>query len=385
MEQYPNFNQNNSGQNAYQNMGQNMNQNINPNMNQNNYNPQQNPYYFNNSNNFQNNYFFSQQRALKLKEQKREISKYATAFACAMLGMFLGSTVISIFLEIFNLFPIYESNTAFASSVGVFYSVFAVGLPFLIASKNAQNEKTKSKDIYKLPKVNAKTVSLIFLSVAGCIAAMYVTNIFALILESAGIYFTQNDAPDVQSITDVLAMWLGTSLIPPLVEEFAMRKVVLQPLRKYGNVFAIISSALIFGIFHGTATQIPFAILCGLFLGYAVIATESIWVSIIIHAIVNGLSCTYYTLMYFFNEKTAESVYTIISVTFAIIGLIAAVYYATKCKDEISYVFKQKGLSDFSTGEKVKKFILSPLMIITIIIFLINALQGVTTQSGVYS
>jgi hypothetical protein len=157
----------------------------------------------------------------------------------------------------------------------------------------------------------------------------------------------------------------------------------MQPLRKYGNVFAIIASALVFGIFHGTPTQIPFAFLCGLFLGYAVIATDSIWTGVIIHAVVNGLSCCYYAILYFTDEETADKAYGIICLVLAAVGFVAFILYANKYKDEFRRITSKKGLEDYTLKQKLSKFVFAPAMIFAIIIFLIQALTMITFNSGV--
>jgi membrane protease YdiL (CAAX protease family) len=187
----------------------------------------------------------------------------------------------------------------------------------------------------------------------------------------------------VNSVIDIIAMFIGTAIIPPLVEEFAMRNVVMQPLRKYGNLFAIICSALVFGIFHGTPSQIPFAILCGLFLGYAVIATDSIWTGVIIHAIVNGLSCCYYAILYFTDEETADTAHGIVCLALAGLGFVALLIYISKYKTEFNRVISKKGLEEYTLKQKISKFIFAPAMIIAIIVFLIQAISMISYGTGV--
>ena len=225
---------------------------------------------------------------------------------------------------------------------------------------------------YSAPKANLKTVSIIFLSVLGCLASMYVTGFIQTFFEGFGFSFSSGDEPKVNSVIDIIAMFIGTAIIPPLVEEFAMRNVVMQPLRKYGNLFAIISSALIFGIFHGTPSQIPFAILCGLFLGYAVIATDSIWTGVIIHAIVNGLSCCYYAIFYFTDEETADTAYGFICLALAGLGFVSLLIYLSKYKAEFNRIISKNGLEEYTLKQKIAKFIFAPVMVIALIVFLIH-------------
>ena len=43
---------------------------------------------------------------------------------------------------------------------------------------------------------------------------------------------------------------LATAVVPLFVEEFLFRGVILSQFRKYGDVFAVIASALLFGLLH---------------------------------------------------------------------------------------------------------------------------------------
>jgi len=370
------YNQNN---NQYQSFNQQQNFNQYPNFNQASQG-QFNPYVY------QNNpqaYFISQQKFLKLREQKNEIRRFAKIFALAMLGFLVASMLFSAILEAFGLIDLYYSNGTFSSSVGIFYSLLTVGVPFFIAKKIVYKTPDLPVCSYSAPKANLKTVSIIFLSVLGCLASMYVTGYIQMFFEGFGFSFSSGDEPQVNSVVDIIALFIGTAIIPPLVEEFAMRNVVMQPLRKYGNLFAIICSALVFGVFHGTPSQIPFAILCGLFLGYAVIATDSIWTGVIIHAIVNGLSCCYYAILYFTDEETADTAYGFVCLALAGLGFVALLIYISKYKTEFNRVISKNGLEEYTLKQKISKFIFAPAMIIAIIVFLIQAISMISYGTGV--
>ena len=401
------YNQNNNipNQNSqyFNPYGYNQNTGYNPNNMNNPYNPNgQNPYYTapqqnmnayygqipyglpNNMQNSAQNYFNNQQRFLRLREQKNELRKYSTAFATAMLSFLIVSYAISFVLMFGNLMSVYENNATFSACIGIFYSLFAVGLPFLIANKYLSKNKLQAetaKTIYSAPKNPLKTISIIFIAVLGCIGSMYISGIVTVFFNALGYDVSAGGEPDVKNVMDIVALFVGTAIIPPLVEEFAMRNVLMQSLRKYGNVFAVLASAFSFGIFHGTPTQIPFAFLCGLFIGYAVIATESIWTGVIIHAIVNGMSCVYYACAFFTDEDTGDKIYGIILAVLAVLGVIGLIIYISEYRDEFSRLVNFNGLNDYTTGQKLKKFIFTPIMIIAIIVFIIQAIGCITPMT----
>jgi len=78
-------------------------------------------------------------------------------------------------------------------------------------------------------------------------------------------------------------------LIGPIFEELIFRGAVMGSLRRFGENFAIIFSALFFGFYHMIILQIPFAFAMGLLLGY-VASRWSLRAAIVLHMVVNGLS-----------------------------------------------------------------------------------------------
>ncbi len=92
---------------------------------------------------------------------------------------------------------------------------------------------------------------------------------------------------ELNSAGTIIFAILCLGILPAFVEEFIFRGVILQGLRKYGNWFAIIMSALLFMLIHGNIQQTIYQFAFGVLAGYLVIKTGSLWVSIIIHTINN--------------------------------------------------------------------------------------------------
>lgn len=394
-----NHNNNQYGGNYYGfNQPQN-NQGYNPEYNAGQYGP--NPYYNPMPNGFYNNSYdyqpqpmynygyqnnqariINQQKIAKLLEQKTELRKFSTIFALAMLGYLVVSVVFVVLVEILGLSDLFFANGTFSLGMGILISVFSIGIPFFIAEKVTRKKEGLHEISYATPRINLKTLCIILFSVFGCLLSMNITGYFQSFFEMFGFVFSSGEEPNITGIADIIGLFVGIAVVPPLIEEFAIRNVVMQPLRKYGNAFAIVASAIFFGILHGTPTQIPFAILSGLFLGYAAIATDSIWTSIIIHAIVNGLSCCYSTVCYYTDEETALSVHGIICLVFMATGIASLIIYMVKYKNEFKRVISDKGLQDYSFSQKLVKFIFSPVMIIALIVFLLQAASLISFEPG---
>ncbi len=80
----------------------------------------------------------------------------------------------------------------------------------------------------------------------------------------------------------VLAVFLGIAV--PIIEEFGIRGWIQRPLeRRIGTTRAIIITAIIFAVAHLQLLGLPTRFFAGIFFGYAVWATGSIWAAVILH------------------------------------------------------------------------------------------------------
>lgn len=102
-------------------------------------------------------------------------------------------------------------------------------------------------------------------------------------LESATADLTAQN----NSVWSLLLMYFYACLLGPLLEELLYRGVILQGMKKYNERFAIILSALIFGLMHQNYQQFILAFLLGLVLAAADLRSGSIVPSIVMHIIVN--------------------------------------------------------------------------------------------------
>lgn len=323
------------------------------------------------------------QKMLQRKHHEKKIKALGTNTGVILLIVLALSFVFSYLLLIPDFSKLYETNLTFASAFGIFYSIVTVGGAFFIGSKLLKKSGFSNTVPYAVPKDKTKTLLLILIGFGGCLLANYITGLLRTFVEGFGIYSTYSALQDPSSTVDVIMIFIGTALIPPLIEEFALRGILMQSMRKYGNLFAIVASAFVFGVFHGNAVQIPFAFLCGLVLGYAVMATESLWTGIIIHALMNAMSGISSALIYYFDEYTSNTFFYIGSAVGITAGIIAVIVYLIRYKDH--KILKDNCcFKEASSGEKFLKFITSPVMIFAIILYVIQAATQLTTTPPTY-
>lgn len=257
-------------------------------------------------------------------------------FGAGLLLYIAGNTVISVFLtsdpSIYNR---YLNDPLFALAVGMVNTSFSVFVPFFIVYLVMR----RLKIITDLPLSGAydpmNAVLLVFVGMGGCYLANIVTSYLTMLASAFGIESMAmqmmpefNEAEPVSTVLQIL----GYAILPALFEEFAYRGVVLQSLRRYGDWFAILISALLFGILHGNIVQIPFAFLVGLLLGYVTVVSGTMWVGIAIHFGNNMLSVLQSVLQAKFGEQAAYSAVAGMMSTLFFLGIVCFVFYARRNK-----------------------------------------------------
>ena len=88
----------------------------------------------------------------------------------------------------------------------------------------------------------------------------------------------------------LLLSYLSTAVLPAFFEEILFRGVLLQPLRRYGDRFAVAVSAAAFCVCHTTLGQMPTALLMGLVLGVFTVRSGSLVTGIAIHFLYNSFA-----------------------------------------------------------------------------------------------
>ena len=342
-------------------------------------------YHYGAPQNFFNPQYLEEQRKKLLERRHHEkvIKAFGTTTGITLLILLGISFLLSILLITPTFSELYETNLTFSSAFGIFYSVISVGGAFFIGSKILKSQNLLKGIPYNPPKDKTKALLLVLIGFGGCLIANYITVFLRVFGEGLGIYSDYTAMQDPSSTFDVVMIFIGSSIIPPLIEEFALRGVLMQSLRKYGNLFAIVASAFVFGVFHGNAVQMPFAFLCGLVIGYAVVATESLWTGIIIHALMNGMSAISSGLVYYFDEYVSNTFFYVGSAVGITLGIIGIILYLTKYKNDET--LKNTGcFSDMTVGEKFIKFNTSPVMIVAIILYVVQAITQLSTTPPTY-
>lgn len=135
-------------------------------------------------------------------------------------------------------------------------------------------------------------------------------------------YSMTESMKSLESIGSSVSMFLYVVLIGPVAEEVVFRGVVLRSLEKYGKLFAIVFSSVMFGLIHGNLYQGFFAFGLGLVLAYVALEYSFKW-AVILHVTNNLIfgELVFYLVKHF-GQSTVAAFQFVLFTLFFIFALI---------------------------------------------------------------
>lgn len=89
---------------------------------------------------------------------------------------------------------------------------------------------------------------------------------------------------------DDSSLWIKVlflAVLAPLIEEFIFRRMLIDRMRPYGEKLAVVTSALMFGLFHGNFSQFFYAFALGVLFGYVYLRTGKLIYTAALHIVLN--------------------------------------------------------------------------------------------------
>lgn len=310
------------------------------------------------------------------KEEKREIKKAANLVGAAGSSMLAISAQLQFIFTFALMFfgmsqqqieDFFSDNTV-VLLMQIVLSASMFTLPYIFVMKIG---KIRIGDIaeYRRPK-KKQFWPLVAVGMGACAIGELTTSIYTSVLSFLGFKpkFGMGFELSREPLQVVLAV-LAVAVLPALVEEFAMRGVILGFLKRYGEGFAIVASAAMFGLMHGNLVQIPFAFVVGLGLGFIAIKSGSVWTASLVHLINNLSSLAMDYLFEDLSSKWQDFIYVGSGAVWLIVGIIGLVVASRRDED----LFKlEKGETGAKNGEKAKWAATAPFVIIFVAVIVME-------------
>ena len=304
------------------------------------------------------------------KKEKRSIRAAANGIGLAALGYiaisFFASAIFMIFVQIFypaanihgSLYVTETTEWIFTLTVYVLsllvpFGIYAlcIRMPLRVAFP------------FRKAKVDL-TLGGVFIGLGTTVLASYITGYIQLAFEAVGIGLSMPEYEIPETVPGLVLYVIALAVAPAFIEEMIFRGIVMQSLRRYGDIFALVASALIFGIFHLNMVQMPYAFILGLCIGYFVMRTGSLWVGVIIHFINNGTAVVFELAMPHMTEEMLVLANSVYNLVFVILAVIAIAFVLVRYKDIFRF---EPSRSSLPSGKRIVYFITSPALIASMI------------------
>ncbi len=304
------------------------------------------------------------------QKQKQAANGIGAAYSCMFAVSFLVElvlvAVLSLALGIGRAKGLLSDPTVILVT-NICLTMLMFTIPYIVVTKIL---KHKISCIAQFKRPKPKTVlPYTLIGVGVCSLGEILTNWFVTALSYIGIDPAMPTFDLPEGASGVALTLVAVAVLPALLEEFALRGVVMGLLRPFGDGFAILLSAIVFALMHGNLVQIPFAFVVGLSLAFATVKSGSVWTAVLIHFINNARSVLCDVAQKYLSTSVSDLIYlcSLLLMLFAgIIGVVIAF-----CRDKEAFSLgKSENVLTFS--ERMRVFFSAPFVIISLVITLIQ-------------
>lgn len=260
---------------------------------------------------------------------KRAVRKNANIVCAALIMINPLAYMISysIMIPLYLLFPvdvIADMHPAISELLNMTVYTFCFAVPILAVMLLT---KIPPGTAFPLRKMRLSiAIPAVFFCLGVSFLGTYLADFISMFFEQAiGYEPAMPDLAVPDGIPARILYFISVAIFPAFLEEFMFRGVIMQSLRRYGDSFALITSAIMFSFCHENLVQGPPTLLVGLAIGYFVMRTGSIWIGVIVHFANNAFAVLVDFLpetMTALQEAVFSAVYVIIYLVGAIVSLI---------------------------------------------------------------
>lgn len=254
----------------------------------------------------------------ELKENIKQIFKQLLVYLGIFMGIVIGFSIVA---EVLRFLPLDFVTEELVQNITDAGNIFGAAIAILVFYKKQKIAFLPTVKTHR-QILNLKQVAIIIILLLGCqFVFNQVANVFEVALNVIG--FSAKKEVELATVGHHSIMYfLYAAFMGPLVEELVMRGGIAYQLQKYGKVFSIIFSAIVFGFFHMNFVQGVFAFLVGIMLAYIAIEYSFGW-AVFFHILNNfGFNLILGTFM---TSMVGEAQAETISLTIMSIAAVASV------------------------------------------------------------
>jgi len=199
--------------------------------------------------------------------------------------------IFLIFVMLINIILPLATNHIFhmkMNNSNFIYAIREVICPGLVIVIYFIITKQNPMKIIKFKKINLKnTIFIIFLTFTAIPISLVISYITNIIFQNQ---LLTSQIKSMSTNNSFLAVILITALQPAIIEEISFRGIIAHSFSDYSVKIMAVMTGLYFGMFHLNFNQFFFAAFYGIIMVFVLYYTKSIFATMIMHFINNGIS-----------------------------------------------------------------------------------------------
>lgn len=221
---------------------------------------------------------------LKIKEENKKV--FNRIGLAMLVSMILVNVIQIIFFNIIGKVNQDLLSSSWINYIALAISYYLIGFPvfyFMIKGlPEGEKREDKKLGVWEIVKFCFISYSLMYIF-------NFLTNIFIILISIFKGSEVVNPLQNIIEGSSLILTLIFVGILSPIIEEMMFRGIMLNKLRRYGDKVAIVTTALLFGLFHANFSQFFYATVLGLIFAYVTLKTGTIKYSIILHIFVNTM------------------------------------------------------------------------------------------------
>lgn len=208
-------------------------------------------------------------------------------------------------------------TTSLALALVLFYALFFKGVDF---KQGIAFKKFQKKYI----------IIALLLSIGALFALSWINEGFIALMKNLFGYEGKPIELPKNGVGDFLLCTLFICIMPAFFEECLFRGLLLNGCKRLGDLFAILTSAILFSIFHTNPMQTVYQFIMGAIFSLLVIKSGSIIPAILMHFVNN-----FYIIVYYFLTPANYVLPNYVNAILTVIGaccLVLGLFWLIKCE-----------------------------------------------------
>lgn len=207
------------------------------------------------------------------------------------------------------LIPDASVSPALTLSVSTFYEIAFLALPVIWYT-------FKHEGVDQSIRLNPPRFDMMIYAIAAAVIGVPLSNCVSiwwmLIVEGLGGRLYSSSVPIPTDMDSLISTILLVGVIPGICEELMFRGGLMGAWERRGTKKAVLITSVLFALLHGTILGLPVQLLMGLVLGFVLIVSDSLYVSMAYHTVHNSLTIfiSYLSLQLADSMAGAESLTT---------------------------------------------------------------------------